>query len=278
LSALDIKEGGFREVKAMRIALIGVITMFAIAAWTLMPGSKPARAADSRIPVLVELFTSEGCSSCPPADKFLEKLDRQPVPGAEMIVLSEHVDYWNHIGWKDPYSSHLYSDRQSAYDDRFGLDSVYTPQMVVDGVTEFVGSNVGLADKAFAKALKTPKISVRLSSVSLEPDQTLRARVEAEAMSSSFGQPEAEVYVVLALNRAESHVSGGENGGRTLSHVAVVQDLVKVGALKHDSGFSQDVHLKFKSGLDTHNLRVIAFVQEPKQGKVLGAAEQVVIE
>jgi hypothetical protein len=267
-----------REVITMRVAFIGVITMFAIAAWRLMPAPKPARAADSRIPVLVELFTSEGCSSCPPADKFLEKLDRQPVPGAEMIVLSEHVDYWNHIGWKDPYSSHLYSDRQSAYDDRFGLDSVYTPQMVVDGTTEFVGSNMGLADKAFAKALNTPKISVHLSSVSLEPDHTLRARVEAEAIPSSFGEPEVEVYVVLALNRAESHVSGGENGGRTLSHVAVVRDLVKVGPLKHDNGFSQDVRLKLESGLDTHNIRVIAFVQEPKQGKVLGAAEQLIIE
>jgi hypothetical protein len=136
---------------------------------------------------------------------------------------------------------------------------------------------MSLADKAFAKALNRPKISLRLSSVSLEPDHTLRARVDAEAMPSSFGQPEAEVYLALALNRAESHVSGGENGGRTLAHVAVVRDLVKVGPLKHDSGFSRDVRLKLDAGLDTHNLRVIAFVQEPKQGKVLGAAEQLVI-
>jgi len=262
----------------MRFALICVITMFAIAAGTLMRGPKPARPADSLTPVLVELFTSEGCSSCPPADKFLEKLDRQFVPGAEMIVLSEHVDYWNHIGWKDPYSSRIYSDRQSTYDNRFGLDSVYTPQMVVDGATEFVGSNIALADKAFAQALNMPKIPVRLSSVSLGPAQTVRARVETEALSSSFRQQEAEVYVVLALNHAESHVSGGENGGRTLSHVAVVRDLVKVGPLKHDSAFSQDVQLKLESGLDTHNLRVIAFVQEPKQGRVLGAAEQLVIQ
>jgi hypothetical protein len=194
-----------------------------------------------------------------------------------MIVLSEHVDYWNHIGWKDPYSSHIYSDRQSTYDNRFGLDSVYTPQMVVDGAAEFVGSNSALAQKAFAQALNMPKIEVRLSSVSLGPAQTLRARVEAEALPSSFSQREAEVYVVLALNHAESHVSGGENGGRTLSHVAVVRDLVKVGSLKHDEAFAQDVQLRLDSGLNTHNLRLIAFVQEPKQGKVLGAAEQLVI-
>ncbi len=169
----------------MKFSLISAIALLSIAVWLFAQGSKPARAANDRIPVLVELFTSEGCSSCPPADKFLEKLDRQPVPGAEIIVLSEHVDYWNHIGWKDPYSSHLYSDRQSTYADRFGLDSVYTPQMVVDGATEFVGSNTALADKSFAKAVSTTKIAVRLSSVSLGPADTIRARVEAEALPSS---------------------------------------------------------------------------------------------
>ena len=131
----------------------------------------------------------------PPADRFLEKLDGQPVQGAEMIVLSEHVDYWNHIGWNDPYSASFYSQRQSAYAKRFGLDSIYTPQMVVDGTSEFVGSNSGLADKA----LGLPKLPVRLSSISADASNTLHAHLETGALDASFGSREADVYVAVAL-------------------------------------------------------------------------------
>jgi hypothetical protein len=260
----------------MKIPAVSVIVVLSIGA--LMLAFAPQRlhgadvGSDVRTPVLVELFTSEGCSSCPPADKFLQTLDGQPIPGADLIVLSEHVDYWNHIGWTDPYSASFYSQRQGAYAKRFGLDSVYTPQMVVDGTSEFVGSNFGQADKAFRKALGVPKIPVHLSSISADASNTLHAHLQTGTLDSSFGSPDAEVYIAVALNRAESHVSAGENSGRRLTHVSVVKSLTKIGALKQGQALAQDVQLKFEPGSDWRNLRLIAFVQEPRQGRVLGAA------
>jgi hypothetical protein len=226
-------------------------------------------------PVLVELFTSEGCSSCPPADALLQQLDRtQPVNGAQLIVLSEHVDYWNHIGWTDPYSSRFFSDRQNAYSDRFGLRTVYTPQMVVDGNAEFVGGDPQLASQAVQKALSLPKVAVRISGISLDASKSLRAHIDTDALPESLKLRKAEVYLVVALNHAESQVLRGENSGHRLSHVGVVQSLTKIGNLDAGKTFSQDVHVKLDPKTDLTNLRVIAFVQQPGQRQVLGAAQQ----
>ena len=255
----------------IKAALVSLFSVLSVTAWMLARAPDSASEVSGRTPVFVELFTSEGCSSCPPADRFLETLDRQPVAGAEMIVLSEHVDYWNHIGWKDPYSNHLYSERQSTYGKRFGLDSVYTPQMVVDGSSEFVGSNPSLADKAFAKALGVPKISVHAFLISADPSGVL-VHLDTGALEPSFGAREAEVQIAVALSRAESQVSSGENAGHRLTHVSVVRSLMKVGVLKRGQGLSQDVHLNLGPASEFHNLRLIAFVQEPEQGRVLGAA------
>jgi len=229
-------------------------------------------ATDAPTAVLAELFTSEGCSSCPPADRFLQTLEAQPIPGADVIVLSEHVDYWNHIGWKDPYSSHLYTERQSKYAQRFQLDGPYTPQMVVDGTSQFVGSNQALADKAFAAALESPKIPVRLSAISVDASHTLHAHVEAGPLEPSLRLRSVDVYVAVALNHAETQVSGGENNGHTLKHVAVVRSLTKVSELRQSQPGAQDFQIKLDPGWDLSNLRLVAFLQEPHQGRVVGAA------
>src|SRR6266852_6331763 len=232
-----------RQASDMKILLVSALVIVCVTSWVLTRAAEAPRQTDGRTPVLVELFTSEGCSSCPPADALLSKLDRQPAAGAELVVLSEHVDYWNHLGWRDPYSSHFYSERQSAYADRLGVSSIYTPQMVVDGTIEFVGSSARSANEAFVKASSAPKIPVHLSSVTLEQANILRAHVEIEALTDSFGSREAEVYVAVALNRAESLVSHGENDGRTLAHTAVVRNLLKIGTLRLGRRFAQDVQL-----------------------------------
>jgi hypothetical protein len=183
-------------------------------------------------------------------------------------VLSEHVDYWNNIGWTDPYSSKFFSSRQSAYSDHFGLNTVYTPEMVVDGSREFVGSDSRQAEQACKQASESRKVAVRISDVALNGNM-VHAHVESDANSSSRN---ADVYVVVALNHAESQVQRGENAGRRLSHVAVVQSLNKIGAAEQGKPFAQDVSLKVKPGTDPSNLRLIAFVQESGPGKVLGAA------
>ena len=216
-------------------------------------------------PILVELFTSEGCSDCPPADTFLRTLDSaQPVPGAQLIVLEEHVDYWDDGGWRDPFSSHALTVRQEDYVGRLHLASAYTPQMIVDGAYQFVGSDRRSAAKAFDSARSTQKAAVRITSLQFDSGE-LRAHVQADPISSK-----ADVIAALVSERAESHVLHGENGGHHLEHVAIVQTLTKIGSAGKGQAFSQDLRLGTKS-LPRPG-RLIVFLQEANQGKVLGAA------
>src|SRR5260370_8180565 len=148
-----MKRLGFPIIVLAAISVLTILSFRKLHAAT--SEARPTSDGTLRTPVLIELFTSEGCSSCPPADALLEALDRfQPVHGAELIVLSEHVDYWNDIGWRDPYSSHESSERQTAYADHFGLRSIYTPQIVVDGHTELVGIDERGAIRAIENARK----------------------------------------------------------------------------------------------------------------------------
>jgi hypothetical protein len=221
--------------------------------------------------ILVELFTSEGCSTCPPADLALEQMDKQPIPGAQLIVLSEHVDYWDHEGWKDPYSSPAATDRQNEYVHAFSLKTAYTPQIFVDGSSEMHLNDPNQVNQVFQKALSATKTAVRIASLTVDTETStvVRGRIEVDENSE---KNKANVYVVIALDHVESQVMRGENGGKHLSHVAVVQELKKIAKLEKGKGLDQEFKLKLKPGTDPANVRIIAFVQDPGPGRVWGAA------
>lgn len=210
----------------------------------------PTVAQDTRAPILVELFTSEGCSSCPPADRLLEQID------SRVVVLSEHVDYWNHDGWTDPFSSADVTARQQAYSRRFHLDEPYTPEVVVDGTAELNGSDAPRLSRELNAAVKRPKASVKV-----ERDGS---GVQIAVAGAGTGQT---VYLAVADDSDESNVSAGENRGRRLQYVAVARSLRKVGKIEGGT-FQKEVHLPGK----TRGQRVIVFVQEGDTGPVSGVA------
>jgi hypothetical protein len=225
-------------------------------------------------PVLVELFTSEGCSSCPPADALLRKLDSmQPISGENAIVLSEHVDYWNHDGWIDSYSSSFFTDRQQSYARRLREKEPYTPQMVIDGAAQMNGANAPAVAQALQSARSHGKIPVRISSVAVANPKALRVHIEVEPLPADSKANKADIFVAVALDHAESRVSGGENNGRSIQHVAVAESMTKVGTIEKGKNFDREVTVKVPTKIDAANLRVIAFVQEGDGGEVRGAAQ-----
>lgn len=212
----------------------------------------PSLAQNTRAPILVELFTSEGCSSCPPADRVLQQID------SRVVVLSEHVDYWNHDGWVDPFSSAEVTARQDAYSRRFHLDGPYTPEMVVDGTAEFNGSDASRLSRELSAAAQRRKASLTLQ----RRDSGVQVTVEGASAGES-------VYLAVADDSAESNVSAGENRGRRLHHVAIARSLRKVGKIERGGTFQKEINLP---GKKTRGQRLIVFVQEGDTGPVSGAA------
>ncbi len=213
--------------------------------------------------MLVELFTSEGCSSCPPADGLLIELHRtQPVDGARLYVLSEHVDYWNRQGWVDPFSDASFSRRQSWYSMRWPT-RVYTPQAIVDGTYEFVGSDPKVMRKAIKAALREPKQPLRLRAGEIVDDR-LRVAVELPEPPRTGG---CDVYLALVEDDLASDVAHGENQGRRLEHVGVVRHLDKLGAARKAASFDQVIELD--PGWNRAKLRLVAFAQDQRDRRVV---------
>jgi len=221
--------------------------------------------AQSRPVVVVELFTSEGCSSCPPADALLLRLSRT-ISDVQIIPLSEHVDYWNHLGWKDPFSAPLYSARQQDYGRIFRLESVYTPQMVVNGDTQLLGSDRPAAENAIRKAAQTPHATVELSKLS---DDTVRFKID----NLPQGIRNADMFLAITDSFLETDVRDGENAGRHLQHTGVVRSLSSVGHLdtKKVTAYTADAKINVNPQWRGSNINVVLFVQDRATRKIVGA-------
>ncbi len=219
-----------------------------------------AEKASTPSPVVVELFTSEGCSSCPPADRLLAEIEKQY--GQNVIVLSEHVDYWDYIGWRDPFSTPEFSARQKRYEHNLGGEAgVYTPQMVIDGRTGFVGNDGKRAQAEIRKATSRMKAPV-----------TIEKRGDQLVISTGALPANANVLLAITEGSLETDVRRGENAGRRLRHTGVVRQLNNLGKIDRGQSFSAEFNPKFDSVWKRSDLRAVVLVEDRSTHEILGAA------
>jgi hypothetical protein len=234
----------------------------------------------TRTIVVAELFTSEGCSSCPPADDVLSQLvHRQPVAGVDVLALGEHVDYWDRLGWRDPFSFPALTARQSAYEARvFHTGNIYTPQLVVDGQLERVGSDVNAVQRAIKQAAQAPKAAVEVA-LARATDPNLRVEVHVNVPPDLAIRDAADVLVAVTEDSLVSDVRRGENRGRTLKHSAVVRSLTTIGVLTpQEHMFSTAASVPWAPEWKSANVRVISFVQERQSRRIVGAGSAIIGE
>jgi len=254
----------------LSFALVVVCWVFGTKAKTQTPAAEAGRK-----PVVIELFTSEGCSSCPPADALLQQLQQQqPVAGAEIIALEEHVDYWNHDGWIDPYSSPEWTERQRNYAALFKNDP-YTPELVVNGHSQFVGNNPRKAELEIEKASHglTTEVAITPGNAGVKGSQSFT--VSVGKLTRNAAGDVAEVWLAVSEDGLQSSVSQGENAGHVLHHIATLRSLHKIGIADVNgaaASYTGSPMVKFNSRWNLENLHVLVFVQEKKSRQILGAA------
>jgi hypothetical protein len=257
------------------LLIAGVFAGIAAVACTMVSGrdeESPKAAAAANGVAIVELFTSEGCSSCPPADELLAKLvassrAKNASDAAQRVYpLAFHVDYWNSLGWRDRFSGAAFSERQRQYASASKSNRIYTPQMIVNGTVEFVGSDAAAAKRAIAEAQShaanvvvklSPTVSNARNAYAIEYDLDDVSRLPAGAV----------LNVALVERSLETAVKHGENGGRTLKHDNVVRWFTTVAPKNHDA-----VRIRLPDDLRRENASIIAYVQQQGPGGVLGAA------
>lgn len=237
-------------------------------------GAQPATGGAGPIPVVIELYTSEGCSDCPPADRVLaELLSDQPLDGIEVIALGEHVDYWNDLGWPDRFSSGAFTRRQREYRRAvFAPTPVYTPQLVIDGHWQCIGSDRGAAEELIRRAARTGKARVRASAGRMDAG-SVPVTVDVEMPVSSDPRVPVDIVVAVVEDGFVTDVRRGENRGRMLRHDAVVRSLAVVGQVPADrDSVSVSARVASADGARSTDARVVAFVQERESRRIVGAA------
>lgn len=219
----------------------------------------------AKTPVLVELFTSQGCPSCPAADKILNDLETsQPISGAEIITLAWHVDYWDGFGWKDEFASPAFTQRQVVYSRSLNIGGTYTPQMFVDGTTYFIGTKQDKATKSITQATKNSKSEIK---VSLDKD---KAKISIPALPK---HERATVYVAFTQDNLTRKIGRGNNAGQTLAHSSIARDLRAVASIEPQMmKFESEVPLQFQPDWNKEDLNLIVFVQENKSRKILAVS------
>jgi hypothetical protein len=255
----------------MALMIGGVIMM---SMWSPALPSADAASADNSPAVIVELFTSEGCSSCPPADEFLADLMRNPpVDGIRIVPLAFHVDYWNHLGWTDPFSNKTWSDRQHAYAAAFRGEQVYTPQMVVDGREGFVGIDRAKAGAVLASSAHSPKARVELArKTGAKVGDAAVFNVSVSDVPAGLDAGPIDVLLVVTEDGLHTQVPRGENAGRQLAHAAVVRELRVVGQAAPAKVFNGEATVILREGWSRPNVNVVAFIQHRVTRRILGAS------
>lgn len=225
-------------------------------------------------PVLVELFTAEGCSDCPPAEELAKKMETEPLPGIDLIVIEEHVDYWNKYGWVDPFSSGDWTARQMEYVGKTPKPNPYTPEMVIDGEAQFPGGDGQRAQNAIDAAAAAPETNVSVTQASLDAKGNGEFKISVGKLEGDAAGDPAEVWIAVTEDGLSSAVKAGENAGHTLYHAAVLRYLHKVGVAQGsgDAAFSGDAKVKINSKWSRKDVNVVVFLQDRKSMKVLGVA------
>ncbi|TSD64631.1 DUF1223 domain-containing protein [Inquilinus sp. KBS0705] len=248
-----------RSIKISALAICLVITGMVSAAFVI----KNNHTTVDKGFAVIELFTSEGCSSCPPADELVARIQKESA-GRPVYILAYHVDYWNRLGWKDVFSSADYSHRQGAYAKWLKLNGVYTPQAVVNGSTEMVGSAQGTLRNSITSNLnKTPTVQLSLQNLTVDKHKaTIKYTTEGAAQNTTL-------LLALIQKNATTKVKNGENSGRTLSHVQIVRGIKTVALDKDKTG---QADLSLPDDFIAQGWEVIGLVQNTNTGQITAAS------